>query len=167
MAHELSSKSPDQRDKTNTPISTLPIDTCAERVEMHSTRVRTLQLNTDAQDRNSKTKRLFQGSRGKIHTAKRTKMEGEHSTITVRLRNKELWEMFHLEETEMIITKAGRYVLLQFFFRFKGKKWISCLFVCVHGNLWEGSEKSLSARTMHLDFHIGSCKPTFSNMVTH
>lgn len=130
MAHELSSKSPDQRDKTNTPISTLPIDTCAERVEMHSTRVRTLQLNTDAQDRNSKTKRLFQGSRGKIHIAKRTKMEGEHSTITVRLRNKELWEMFHLEETEMIITKAGRYVLLQFFFRFKGKK-VNLLFVCL------------------------------------
>ncbi|XP_022795321.1 T-box transcription factor TBX6-like [Stylophora pistillata] len=35
-------------------------------------------------------------------------MEGKHSTITVRLRNQELWEMFRREQTEMIITKAGR-----------------------------------------------------------
>ncbi|XP_068740032.1 T-box transcription factor mls-1-like [Montipora capricornis] len=35
-------------------------------------------------------------------------MEGEGKTISARLRNPELWELFHQEETEMIITKAGR-----------------------------------------------------------
>ena len=49
-------------------------------------------------------------------------MESEAKTISARLRNPELWELFHREETEMIISKAGRYVVpLGLYFRINPK----------------------------------------------
>ena len=41
--------------------------------------------------------------------------EGATGTVFVQLRSLELWQMFYRQETEMIITKAGRYVSLKLF----------------------------------------------------
>jgi len=111
---ESISKSIRRKDDGEIPISTLPSDTCPEDVgaEKHSSRVRVSKPNPDAQDQNSKSKRPREAPRKKASAAKRTGMEGESRTISARLRNQELWMMFHREETEMIITKAGRFVFL-------------------------------------------------------
>ena len=96
------------------PISTLRLDTCPEDLvasETHSSRVQVSKPNhPDAQDRNSKSKRPCEAPRKKASAINRTAMEGEGRTISARLRNQDLWAMFHREETEMIITKAGRFV---------------------------------------------------------
>ena len=106
---ESISKSICKQDDGEIPISTLRSDTCPEAdvAETHSSRVQVSKPNPDAQDRNSKSKRPWEASRKK---ANRTAMEDEGRTISARLRNQELWVMFHREETEMIITKAGRSV---------------------------------------------------------
>lgn len=121
MADELSSKSSGKQDKSKIPIVTLPKDTCTEKTvvaETHSTRDKASKQNTDAQDRNCKSKRHCEARKKNIQAANRAKMEGEQSSITARLRNQELWEMFHREETEMIITKAGRYLCCSSIFMF-------------------------------------------------
>ena len=93
-------------------IATTSKDACSEVVlaEAHSTRDETLERVPDAQDRNSKSKRPCgnQKQRAAGATGGKTTMEGEARTISARLRNPELWEVFRREETEMIITKAGR-----------------------------------------------------------
>ena len=106
------SKSIGEQDDGEIPISTLHSDTCPEAVvaETHSSRVQVSKPNPDAQCRNSKSKRPCEAARKKASAANRTTMEGEGRTISARLRNQELWAMFHREETEMIITKAGRSV---------------------------------------------------------
>lgn len=35
--------------------------------------------------------------------------DSEHESIDVNLENKDLWQSFYEEKTEMVITKAGRY----------------------------------------------------------
>lgn len=100
------------------PIATVGSkDTCPKAVLVgtHSTREKPTRRGPDAQDRNSKSKRPCENRRKKAGAASgKTSMEGEARTISARLRNPELWELFHREETEMIITKAGRYVFIQF-----------------------------------------------------
>lgn len=95
------------------PIATVPTDTCPKAVvaEAHSTRDETTKGTPDAQDRNSKSKRPCAEKRRKKAGGKTT-MEGETRTISARLRNPELWDLFNREETEMIITKAGRYAVI-------------------------------------------------------
>ena len=111
---ESISKSICRQNDGEIPISTLRSDTCPEDgvAEKHSSRVQVSKPNPDAQDQNSKSKRPCEAPRKKVSAAKRTTMEGESRTISARLRNQELWMMFHREETEMIITKAGRFVFL-------------------------------------------------------
>ncbi|KAL9988918.1 hypothetical protein ACROYT_G003413 [Oculina patagonica] len=96
---ELISKYLCKQEDGEIPIATLRKDTCIEAViaKTHSSRDQASKRNPDAQDQTAKTKRPRDAA-----------MEGEGRTISARLRNQELWEMFHGEETEMIITKAGR-----------------------------------------------------------
>lgn len=95
-------------------IATTSKDTCTKVVlaEAHSTRDETSKRTPDAQDRNSKSNRPCGNHKKRAAgtTGGKTTMEGEARTISARLRNPELWEVFRREETEMIITKAGRYV---------------------------------------------------------
>lgn len=35
--------------------------------------------------------------------------DSEHESVDVSLENKDLWQSFYEEKTEMVITKAGRY----------------------------------------------------------
>ena len=42
--------------------------------------------------------------------------QDQDSGIRVTLHNRDMWEKFHAVGTEMIITKAGRYVTFIFFF---------------------------------------------------
>ena len=81
--------------------------------EARSTREETSKRAQGARNRNFKSKRPLgirkQNAAGRL-TGEKATMEGEGKTISARLRNPELWELFHQEETEMIITKAGRYV---------------------------------------------------------
>ena len=110
---ELISKSICKQDDGEIPISTLRSDTCPEDLvaETHSSRDQVSKQNPDAQGRNSKSKRPREAPRKKrAAAANRTAMEGEGRTISARLRNQDLWAMFHRVETEMIITKAGRSV---------------------------------------------------------
>lgn len=109
---ESISKSSCKKDDGEIPTSTLHLDACPEAVvaETHSSRVQVSKPNPDAQDRNSKFKRPCEARRKKASAANRTTMESEGRTMSARLRNQELWAMFHREETEMIITKAGRSV---------------------------------------------------------
>lgn len=113
-----------KQDEGEIPISTLRSDTCckADVAETHSSRVQVSKPNhAVAQDQNSKS-RPYKAPRKKASAANRTAMEGEGRTISARLRNQELWMTFHREETEMIITKAGRlvFIIVQFL-RFKGR----------------------------------------------
>lgn len=100
------------------PIATLRKDTCSEAVvaKTHSSRDQASKRNPDAQDQTAKSKRPCEARRKNGSAAA---MEGEGTTISARLRNQELWEMFHSQETEMIITKAGRSVLSLIFYSFK------------------------------------------------
>lgn len=88
---------------------------CSEPVvaKTHSSRDPASKRNQDAQNQNSKSERPCEARRKTTPAAHITAMEGnrEGRTISARLRNQELWEVFHSEETEMIITKAGRLVL--------------------------------------------------------
>lgn len=87
-------------------------DACwkAVEAETHSSRDQTSKRCPDAQDQNSKSNRPCEARGKKAPAANRTAMEGDREgrTISARLRNQELWEMFNSEGTEMIITKAGR-----------------------------------------------------------
>lgn len=83
--------------------------------EAHSTRGEDLNRSQNAQvqeDRNSKSTRPCGDQSRKTSRAapQRGKMDGETKTISACLRNPELWDLFHSQDTEMIITKAGRYV---------------------------------------------------------
>ena len=83
--------------------------------EAHSTRGEDLNRSQNAQvqeDRNSKSTRPCGDQSRKTGRAapQRGKMDGETKTISACLRNPELWNLFHSQDTEMIITKAGRYV---------------------------------------------------------
>ena len=97
-------------------------DSCAKPVvtEAHSTRDENAKRNQhapDYEDRNSKSKRPCEDQSRKAGRAvrgRKTTMDGEAKTISARLRNPEIWDLFHSEETEMIITKAGRYVVFYF-----------------------------------------------------
>ena len=105
-----------QQEDSEIPIVMLRSDTCPKAVvvETHSPRAQSSKRNpSHAQARNSKSKKPRETRKKKTTAANRTTMEDEGRTISARLRNQELWEMFHREETEMIITKAGRYVLVQ------------------------------------------------------
>ena len=84
-------------------------------VEAHFTRGEDLNRSQNAQvqeDRNSKSTRPCGDQSRKTSRAapRRGKMDGETKTISACLRNPELWDLFHSQDTEMIITKAGRYV---------------------------------------------------------
>ena len=94
-------------------------DACwkAVEAETHSSRDQTSKRCPDAQDQNSKSNRPCEAKGKKPPAANGTAMEGDREgrTISARLRNQELWEMFNSEGTEMIITKAGRLVMLSIF----------------------------------------------------
>ena len=98
------------------PIATVSKESCPKAVvaEAHSTRDEDVKRSQNAQvhkDWNSKSKRPCDyPSKKAVCAARGEKMDGEAKTISVRLRNPELWDMFHRQDTEMIITKAGRYV---------------------------------------------------------
>ena len=102
------------KSSTQIRIATNSKDTCSRVLlaEAHSTRDETSKRTPDAQDRNFKSKRPCGNHKKRAvgATGGKTTMEGEARTISARLRNPELWEVFRREETEMIITKAGRYV---------------------------------------------------------
>lgn len=125
---ELISKSIRKQEAGEIPISTLRLDTCPEDLvaETHSSRVQVSKTNhPDAQDRNSKSKRPCEAPRKKASATNRTAIEDEGRTISARLRNQDLWAMFHREETEMIITKAGRFVFsFNFYVLRVENKWV-------------------------------------------
>lgn len=99
------------------PLATVSDVPCTKAVvaEAHSTRGEDLTRSQNAQvqeDRNSKSTRPCGDRSRKTSRAapRRRKMDGETKTISACLRNPELWDLFHSQDTEMIITKAGRYV---------------------------------------------------------
>lgn len=90
---------------------------CAKAVaaEAHSTRGEDSNRSQNAQvqeDRNSKSRTPCgdQSKKTSRLAPRRGKMDDETKTISACLRNPELWDLFHSQDTEMIITKAGRYV---------------------------------------------------------
>lgn len=97
----------------------IPTDTASKNacpkvvlIESCSSREESSKRAPIARSRNFKSTRSL-GKRRKQNapsrlTGGKAAMENEGKTISARLRNPELWQVFHEEETEMIITKAGR-----------------------------------------------------------